>query len=215
MAFDYDVVVIGTGFGGTMTALPLAEHFKQRKKNEKILMLERGTWWTTPVSTVQDKEVATFDFLRSKEQPVQYWSAVGTTRGLIDIITRCYRTARNADGLYDFMALGRKGLFGLIGRKSDGVNVIRASGVGGGSLVYSNITVRPPDFVLDDGRWPMKWSKDERNDYFDTARDAIGVGVLFALQNRETRKSSPKLFNGVVESFVPLQKIVQIGRAHV
>ena len=209
MAFDYDVVVIGTGFGGTMTALPLAEHFKKRNKKEKILMLERGTWWTTPVSTVQDKEVATFDFLKSNKQPVQYWSAVGTTRGLIDIVTRCYRTARNADGLYDLMALGRKGLlFGLIGRHSDGVSVIRASGVGGGSLVYSNITVRPPNFVLDDARWPTTWTGAERDDYFDTAREAIGVGVLFALQNRETRKASPKLFSGVVESFVPLQKIV-------
>ena len=146
MAFDFDVVVIGTGFGGTMTALPLAEHFKKRAKNEKVLMLERGTWCTTPVSTIQDKEVKTFDFLRAKHhQPVQYWSAVGTTRGLIDILTRCYRTARNPDGLYDFMALGRKGLFGFFGRRADGVNVIRASGVGGGSLVYSNITVRPPN----------------------------------------------------------------------
>ena len=32
MAFDYDIVVIGTGFGGAMTALPLAEHFKKRNK---------------------------------------------------------------------------------------------------------------------------------------------------------------------------------------
>jgi hypothetical protein len=29
-------------------------------------MLERGTWWTTPVGTVKDKEVAAFKFLDGK-----------------------------------------------------------------------------------------------------------------------------------------------------
>src|SRR5436853_835679 len=209
MPFDFDVVVIGTGFGGAMTALPIAQHFKTRAKNEKILMLERGTWWTTPVSTVQDKEIATADFLRTKSHPVQYWSAVGTTRGLIDIVTRCYRSARNADGLFDLMSMGRKRFLGLFGGHSDGVTVIRASGVGGGSLVYSNITVRPPNFVLDDKeRWPTTWSCDERDEYYDMARDAIGIGVLFALEQRKTRLASPKLFGGAIASFVPLQKIV-------
>jgi len=205
MDFDYDVVVIGTGFGGTMTALPIAEHFRLRAKGEKVLMLERGTWWTTPVSTVQDKEVATFDFLRTNKQPVQYWSAVGTTRGLIDLVTRCYRSARNADGLFDLMTMGRKRFLGIFGGKSDGVTVIRASGVGGGSLVYSNITVRPPNFIFEG--WPITWSDDERNEYYDMARDAIGIGVLFALENRKTRAASPKLFGGKVQSFIPLQKI--------
>jgi hypothetical protein len=38
---------------------------------------------------------------------------------------------------------------------------MRASGVGGGSLVYSNITILPPDLVLDDPRWP-KWDTADR-----------------------------------------------------
>jgi cation diffusion facilitator CzcD-associated flavoprotein CzcO len=55
---DYTVIIIGTGFGGTMTAIPLADEFKKKDANKlpaerrTILMLERGTWWTTPVSTV-------------------------------------------------------------------------------------------------------------------------------------------------------------------
>src|SRR5438477_11420820 len=104
-----------------MTGLSLARAYADRKKGESVLWLERGTWWTTPVSTVQDKEIATADFLRTKSQPVQYWSAVGTTRGLIDIVTRCYRSARNADGLFDLMSMGRKRFLGLFGGHSDGV----------------------------------------------------------------------------------------------
>lgn len=82
-ATHYTVVVIGTGFGGTMTALPIAREMVRRNKGESILMLERGTWWTTPVGTVQDKEVATFDFLLKNEQPVQYWSTPNNFRGFI------------------------------------------------------------------------------------------------------------------------------------
>src|SRR6266851_8381191 len=79
---DYTVVVIGSGFGGTMTALSIARALESRNKGEKMLMLERGGWWTTPVGTVQDKEVKTWDLLRRKMQPVQYWSSVENLMGL-------------------------------------------------------------------------------------------------------------------------------------
>ena len=74
-ARHYSAVVIGSGFGGTMTALPLALAFRDRGKGEDVLMLERGTWWTTPVETVQDKDVAALAFLQRRQQPVQCWSS--------------------------------------------------------------------------------------------------------------------------------------------
>src|SRR5262252_6193884 len=204
---DYTAVVIGTGFGATMTAIPLAQEFTNRNSGkppeaiETVLMLERGTWWTTPISTVQDKEIKTADFLIGQKQPIQYWSAQNTFRGFLDIFSRCYRrtkddniftrlfkSLRNEDGLYDLMTLGTKGFLGLFGRKSDGVSVIRANGVGGGSLVYSNITIQPPEFVLTDKRWPTSWSKDDRESYYNMARHAIGFSVISALKARDTHK---------------------------
>src|ERR1043166_5024882 len=181
---DYTVIVIGTGFGACMTALPLARAFKARHNGATILMLERGTWWTTPVGTIQDKEVKTFDFLRNKNQPVQFWPSQNHFRGLIDIITRCYRRPKNEDGLFDFTQLGKPGLFGIFGRVNDGVTIIRANGWGGGSLVYSNITIRPPDLVLDDPRWPVDW-QGKRDHYYDLARHAISYSVISALQARD------------------------------
>jgi len=193
---DHTVVIIGTGFGGTMTGIPLAQAFKDRNKGETILMLERGTWWTTPVSTVQDKEVKTAEFLSNKGQPVQYWSAQNHFRGLIDIFSRCFRrtkdeniftrlfkSLRNEDGLFDLTIMGKRGFLGLR-PKSDGVTVIRANGVGGGSLVYSNITIQPPDFIFKDSRWPIKWTDAEREDYFNFARHAISFSVLSAVKVR-------------------------------
>src|SRR5262245_30099532 len=144
-----DVVVIGSGFGGAMTSLSIAAELKKMGKG-KVRVLERGTWWTTPVGTVKDPEVKTAKHLAvTNNQPVQYWSSINHFRGALDIVLRCVRRKKNEDGLYDVTFFGRKGLFGFLGRKSDGVSVLRAAGVGGGSLVYSNITIRPPEFVLD------------------------------------------------------------------
>jgi choline dehydrogenase-like flavoprotein len=179
----YDAVVIGSGFGGTMTALSLARAFKARGDGERILMLERGTWWTTQAATVEDKDVRTFSFLEGKGEPVQPWPAADNFRGFLDIYTRCVRRKGNEDGLYDLTAFGRKGLFGL--RQNDGVAILRTSGVGGGSLIYANVTIRPPDAVTEDPRWPMSWSAQERDDYYDLARDAIGLGVGYALYQRD------------------------------
>jgi cholesterol oxidase len=181
-ATHYTVVVIGSGFGGTMTALPVAREIVRRNKGENVLMLERGTWWTTPVGTVQDKEVKTYDFLKQKGHPVQFWSTMNNFRGFIDIFTRCFRRKKNEDGLYDFATLGRRGILGFLGRQSDGVSVIRAAGVGGGSLVYSNITIRPPDFIFGDPRWPLTWTGAERDSFYQLARNAIGTGLLWALE---------------------------------
>ena len=195
---DHTVVIIGTGFGGTMTAIPLAQRLTERGKGEDILMLERGTWWTTPVSTVQDKEVHTADFLKEKAQPVQFWSSNNSFRGFLDIFSRCFRrtkdeniftrlfkSLRNEDGLFDFTLMGTTGFLGLFGRKSDGVTVIRANGVGGGSLVYSNITIQPPDFIFKEPRWPVSWTDEEREDYFNFARHAIGFSIMSALTVRK------------------------------
>src|SRR6266446_6903171 len=109
----HKIVIIGSGFGGTMAGLSLARALHARKKGESILILERGTWWTTPVGTVADKEVITYDFLRNeKKQPVQFWSSLNHFRGFLDIFTRCLRRSRNIDGLYQVESLGKRPLLG-------------------------------------------------------------------------------------------------------
>ena len=177
------VLVIGSGFGGTMVGLSLAHRFAKAGQSDRIIVLERGTWWTTPVGTVQDKEIRTYDFLRTKGQPVQFWSSAEHFRGFVDIVLRCLRRPGNMDGLYEVTQFGRKGLFAMA--ESDGVSILRSCGVGGGSLVYANVTIRPPDFVLADERWPLSWSPKERDAYFDLARHAIGFGVISARMQEE------------------------------
>ena len=184
----FPVVVVGSGFGGTLSALTLAREFARQNRGEKVVMLERGSWWTTPVGTVQDRQVETYDFLRTRGEPVQFWASAENFRGFIDLYTRCFRRWKNEDGLYDLTMFGKRGLLGMA--RSDGVNIMRASGVGGGSLVYSNITIQPPDLIFEDPRWP-RWEKQDRDNWFALAREAIGLGTLHALDKRDPPTDPP------------------------
>ena len=180
----YDLVVIGSGFGGTMTALGVTYRMNERAGGRpapaplRILMLERGTWWTTPTETVQDKQVKTRDFLIARGQPTQEWSSLGDARGMMDLLRRCRYSEQRPQGLYDFQPIGQRGLFN---RHNDGVSVLRASGVGGGSLVYSKILLRPPETLFDDPRWPGAWRGASgaalRNRLYEQALRAVTVGV--------------------------------------
>src|SRR5215218_5982613 len=199
MENQYDAIVIGSGFGGTIMALTIArEFFLEWKKDEtkpkrKVLLMERGTWWTTPVGTVQDKEVAMAAMLKKQNQPVQYWSASNSFRGLVDILTRCTHHEGNVRGLFELTGFGTRGLLGLFG-KNDGLTVLTASGVGGGSLVYSNITVQPPNLIFNDSRWDAmtNW-KQKKDNYYNAARTAIGTGILKALLDWD-KTNNPAVF---------------------
>ncbi|HSW17293.1 MAG TPA: GMC oxidoreductase [Ramlibacter sp.] len=187
----YDMVVIGSGFGGTMAALWVTHKLNERGGNEptarplRILMIERGTWWTTPTETVQDKQVKTRDFLIAKGQPVQEWSSMNDFRGMSDLLGRCRYTEQRPQGLYDFVPIGKRGLFNL---QNDGVSVLRASGVGGGSLIYSKIMLRPPETLFDDPRWPGAWRGASgaalRNRLYEQALRGVTVGVESLLVNK-------------------------------
>lgn len=173
-----------------MVALSLARALEGTGKT--ILVLERGTWWTTPTSTVEDRTAARYGFLKDRAQPVQHWPTVDHFKGFFDILLRAHRREGNEDGVFDFTSFGKKGFLG-IGAENDGVTVIRASGVGGGSLVYSNVTIQPPDFVFADPRWPG-WTREKstRDAYLELARHAIGHGVIHARDaqaNTETNRA--------------------------
>src|SRR5262249_46297981 len=113
----------------------------------------------------------------------------------VDLLGRCFKRDSNPDGLYEITELGtmrtgflkriRRALFGL--KHSDGVRIVHASGVGGGSLVYSNVTIRPPEPLFATRPWrEVTWTANDRDGYYELARNSIGYGVLAALDRRAT-----------------------------
>jgi hypothetical protein len=66
VAFDFDVIILGSGFGATVAALD------QNAKGKSIMILERGVWWLTPELTAENP-MNPFLKARPKTQPVKYW----------------------------------------------------------------------------------------------------------------------------------------------
>ncbi len=142
MPVDFDVIVIGSGFGASVLAID------QSAKGKSVLILERGTWWLTPELSSENPMNA---FLKDRPgtQPVQYWTRPDHRRGLADFLAVVKASGPLGD-LQDFAAdvadffTGKKRPQPLY-RYSvfDEADVITASGVGGGSLIYSNVTIEP------------------------------------------------------------------------
>jgi cholesterol oxidase len=126
--FDADFAVIGSGFGGSVSALRLAE------KGYTVTVLEKG------------KRYRTEDF------PKTNWH------------------------LRKYLWMPRIGLYGIqMLSLFKHVLVLHGGGVGGGSLVYANQLLIPPDEVFQKQEWgPGDW-KEKLAPFFDTARKMLGA----------------------------------------
>jgi cholesterol oxidase len=130
---DFDAVVIGSGFGGSVAASRLAAQKK------RVLILERGTWWISPEKLGKPPPLAPGkqrmpDWLAANKQPVQYWPRPDNKDGLLDVFASI-RTGLHPDGLYKFSNF-------------EDATTLTASAVGGGSMIYSNVTIEPDPAVL-------------------------------------------------------------------
>jgi cholesterol oxidase len=125
----YDVVVIGSGFGGAIPACRLAV------AGQSVCVLERGRRW------------APAEFPRTTAE-----------------VARAFWTPRDL-GLLDIRSFRR-------------VDVIQASGVGGGSLVYLNVNWRPRAAVFEDPRWPAGVTREALEPYYDLSREVLEARTL-------------------------------------
>jgi cholesterol oxidase len=128
---EYDAIVVGSGFGGTIATTMLAESGK------RVLVLERGSWWMSPEDAGKPRAEtsAMRDWLERNGQSPRYWPRPDHSKGLLALFA-CARTRRNRAGLYVWSRFGE-------------VTVVTSSAVGGGSMIYSNVTRRAPQAALD------------------------------------------------------------------
>lgn len=129
----YDAVIVGSGFGGSINALRLAEAGKT------VLVLERGKRY------------------RPGEFP----------RNVKDVNSLFWRYPKHADsrGLYDV-------------RFFSSIAAVAASGVGGGSLVYANIHIRPDAIIFDDPRWPRSINRQVLEPYYDKVAEMLQIAPI-------------------------------------
>ena len=135
MQAAYDVVVVGSGFGGSVSALRVAE------AGHSVLVLERG------------RHYAEHDFPRNMQD--------------VHSILWQQSDRRNLQGLYDI-------------RFFSDVGVACASGVGGGSLIYANIHIRPDKTVFDAPQWPDELNLNSLSPYYDMVASALNISPVVA-----------------------------------
>lgn len=122
--------MVGSGFGGSIAALRLAEAGKS------VLVLERG------------RRYAPEDFPRDVRNT--------------DAVLWRYPKRKRSLGLFDL-------------RFFSDLCAIVASGVGGGSLIYANIHIRPRADVFDDPRWPAGIDRAALEPYYDRVAEQLGI----------------------------------------
>src|SRR5579872_2779943 len=127
-SFDYDFAVIGSGFGGSVSALRLAE------KGYSVAVLEMGKRWGTE------------DFPKTNLN------------------------------LKKFLWSPRLGLYGILQMTMlRDVFFLHGCGVGGGSLVYANTLLVPPDVAFRDPQWVgLDW-KEALRPHYQTALRMLGA----------------------------------------
>ena len=125
---DYDYIVIGSGFGGSVAALRLAE------KGYKVAVIEQGKRY------------------RSKEFPKTNW---------------------NFRKYFWIPKIGFYGIQALTLLKD--VFILHGTGVGGGSLVYANNLLIPPDEAFDNPAWGGRDWKEKLSPFYEKAKIMLGV----------------------------------------
>jgi cholesterol oxidase len=124
---DYDVIVIGSGFGGAISACRLAE------KNYKVLILERGRRWDKTTYPRKPGDAWTWSHSRPEEE-----------NGWLDL-----RTFRH-------------------------MGVAQGAAVGGGSLIYANVSCEAPQNAFSLG-WPEEVTYAELKPYYDAVARFMNV----------------------------------------
>lgn len=149
----YDVVVIGSGFGGSVAALRLAE------KGYSVLVLEAG------------RRFADHELPRTSWRVRRFlWAPAFGCYG-IQRITLLRSAGKSA-------MVGRGATAARSGERSSraGVLVLSGAGVGGGSLVYANTLYEPPDDFYADPQWAgiTDW-RAELAPHYARAKQMLGV----------------------------------------
>src|SRR5882724_10495712 len=132
MGNQLTAVVIGSGFGGAVTACRLAQAARVLKDESeielKVIVLERG------------RRYGKDDFPRL--QLPQGMTSEETLQSSVRLPDFARFSWRNDYGLFDVKNLGQ-------------LLVLQSAGLGGGSLIYGNVLLRAPDHILQD--WPTQY----------------------------------------------------------
>lgn len=183
-------VVIGSGFGGAVAACRLAQAaqvLKQRGEQElKVIVLERG------------RRYGKDDFPRL--QLPQAMTSDGTLQSSVRLPDFARFSWRNDYGLFDVKNLGQ-------------LLVLQSAGLGGGSLIYGNVLLRAPDYVL--RNWPTPYRPSALNQYYSLVESMLGAAISQVPYEKTAQFERGAAARGLPVMKLPLAiKFAEAGKNH-
>ena len=145
MEKSYEAIVIGSGFGGSITGCRLAKKWDRGG----VLILERGKRY--PMGSFPRKPR---DFAHN------FWALGEEKVSRPRHIRRILERGGESHGIFDV-------------RNYEHMDVVIGAGLGGGSLIYANVFMIPPDEVFDD-RWPSSCKREKLLPYYGVAKEVLG-----------------------------------------
>ncbi len=102
----------------------------------------------------------------------------------------------------------QRGMFDV--RNYGHMDVVMSAGLGGGSLIYANVFLEPPDAVFD-SRWPATAHKAELMPYYHVAKEVLGSRPIPV--NDDPRRHIPRTqaFGEIAEKLGRESKLVDIN----
>jgi len=145
MEKNYEAIVIGSGFGGAITGCRLAKKWDRGG----VLILERGKRY--PMGSFPRKP---HDFAHN------FWALGEEKVRRPRHVRRLLERGEESHGIFDV-------------RNYKHMDVVIGAGLGGGSLIYANVFMIPPDEVFDD-RWPGTCKREKLLPYYGVAKEVLG-----------------------------------------
>jgi cholesterol oxidase len=170
MEKSYEAIVIGSGFGGAITGCRLAKKWDQGR----VLILERGKRY--PMGSFPRKP---HDFARN------FWAISEEKVRRPRHIRRLIDRKEESHGIFDV-------------RNFRHMDAVVGAGLGGGSLIYANVFMIPPDEVFDD-RWPSTCKKSKLLPYYAVAKEVLGSRPIPMDDNPRRQITRQQLFAEVAK----------------
>jgi cholesterol oxidase len=145
MEKSYEAIVIGSGFGGAITGCRLAKKWDRGG----VLILERGKRY--PMGSFPRKP---HDFAHN------FWALGEEKVRRPRHVRRLLERGEESHGIFDV-------------RNYKHMDVVIGAGLGGGSLIYANVFMIPPDEVFDD-RWPSTCKREKLLPYYGVVKEILG-----------------------------------------
>lgn len=100
------------------------------------------------------------------------------------------------------------GMFDI--RNYSRMDVVLCAGLGGGSLIYANVFLEPPDHVFDD-RWPKEVGKESLLPYYRVAKEVLGSRPIPVADDPRRRVIRTELFENVARSMGRASELVDVN----